>query len=305
MNWREWVRAGAWVLAVALWSMLASADPLRCEPLDSAAPPAVPAAHARGLAWRVRAPNGAQSTLFGTMHSGDPRVLAERARIAPAFAAADTFVLEVALDGDALGELGQAMFYAGSESLADAVDGALFAATLRLLSMHGIDAAAAARMKPWAALTALSVPPAGPAPPLDLVLLADARAAGKRVLGLESVAEHIAVFEQFSVAVQGDMLREIVCHYAVMQREVDAMIEVYAAHDLAALFARGLRHAGSDRQAFIDALLWQRNARMFERLLPVLESGRAFIAVGALHLPGERGLLGLLAQRGYALEALY
>jgi uncharacterized protein YbaP (TraB family) len=101
------------------------------------------------------------------------------------------------------------------------------------------------------------------------------------------------------------MLREIVCHYEVMQGEVEAMIEAYAAHDLDALSHLGLRHAGGDRQTFIDALLWQRNARMVERLLPVLETGRAFIAVGALHLPGERGLLGLLARRGYALEALY
>jgi uncharacterized protein YbaP (TraB family) len=36
-----------------------------------------------------------------------------------------------------------------------------------------------------------------------------------------------------------------------------------------------------------------------------IRAGGAFIAVGALHLPGEQGLLRLLHQQGYALEAVY
>jgi uncharacterized protein YbaP (TraB family) len=52
-------------------------------------------------------------------------------------------------------------------------------------------------------------------------------------------------------------------------------------------------------------LIRDRNRLMAERMQPYLEQGRAFVAVGALHLPGADGLLQLLQQRGYALQVVY
>ncbi len=43
--------------------------------------------------------------------------------------------------------------------------------------------------------------------------------------------------------------------------------------------------------AFMRALLQGRNATMAERAAPLLAAGGAFIAVGALHLPGKTGLI--------------
>ena len=47
-----------------------------------------------------------------------------------------------------------------------------------------------------------------------------------------------------------------------------------------------------------------RNLRMFESLLHQIENKRVFIAVGALHLPGEKGLINLLRMKGYKLAPL-
>ena len=52
-------------------------------------------------------------------------------------------------------------------------------------------------------------------------------------------------------------------------------------------------------------LLTRRNERMVQRMQPRLKEGNAFIAVGALHLPGEEGLLKKLADRGYTITTVY
>jgi uncharacterized protein len=47
-----------------------------------------------------------------------------------------------------------------------------------------------------------------------------------------------------------------------------------------------------------------RNIIMAERGEAFLAKGNAFIAVGALHLPGEKGLVELLKANGYTLTPL-
>ena len=44
---------------------------------------------------------------------------------------------------------------------------------------------------------------------------------------------------------------------------------------------------------------------MAKRMQQRLKEGQAFIAVGALHLPGKEGILSLLEQQGYQVKALY
>src|SRR3546814_18781858 len=54
-------------------------------------------------------------------------------------------------------------------------------------------------------------------------------------------------------------------------------------------------------RAYKKAFMDDRNHRMVESLVPLLERGKAFVAVGAAHLPGEEGLLHLLEQQGYRI----
>jgi len=44
---------------------------------------------------------------------------------------------------------------------------------------------------------------------------------------------------------------------------------------------------------------------MIDRMQSVLQEGGAFIAIGALHLPGDNGVLAGLSQQGYKLTAIY
>ena len=58
-------------------------------------------------------------------------------------------------------------------------------------------------------------------------------------------------------------------------------------------------------RSFQEDLLDRRNLRMADRMEERLQEGGAFVAVGALHLPGEKGILSLLNSKGYRLTRLY
>ena len=51
----------------------------------------------------------------------------------------------------------------------------------------------------------------------------------------------------------------------------------------------------------MQVLIDKRNANMAERALPHLNAGSVLIAVGAMHLPGEAGLVHLLRERGFEI----
>ena len=58
----------------------------------------------------------------------------------------------------------------------------------------------------------------------------------------------------------------------------------------------------SAQDEFMRVLLVDRNAVMAERAAPLIASGGAFIAVGALHLTGKDGLIERFRVDGYAVS---
>jgi uncharacterized protein YbaP (TraB family) len=62
--------------------------------------------------------------------------------------------------------------------------------------------------------------------------------------------------------------------------------------------AEGRRRAADFEHRLID----QRNVRMVDRMASRVDRGGVFIAIGAGHLGGERGVLALLERRGYAVK---
>ncbi len=300
---------GAWggALGLALclgWSGIVAAA-LHCPPLAvRSAAEIEDVRHRHGLLWEIRAPGGPRSYLFGTIHLSSPEVTALRPAVTAALLGARRFGMEVLLDFETLMRVADLMRAKDDERLASHADPDLLARTRELLATYGVSAAAADDLKPWAAYTTLSLPPGQSAVPLDLLLLGTAEKRGKELFGLESLEEQAAVFERMSIADQMALLKDAVCHYATLQAETGQMIAHYREQDLNALYRTAQRYNSGAQQRLMDVLLTQRNRRMFDRLQPYLEAGDAFIAVGALHLPGPGGLLELLESNGYTLHAM-
>jgi hypothetical protein len=133
-----------------------------------------------------------------------------------------------------------------------------------------------------------------------------ARQAGKQVHGLETIAEQLEVFEGLPLDDQVALLRDAVEQFAGIDALHAELLAAYKRQDLAAMMAinEAAMQIGDRRLAekFQRRLIVDRNHRMAERLEPYLKQGGAFVAVGALHLPGEQGLVRLLEERGYAVR---
>ncbi len=263
---------------------------------------------ARGLLWKIDAPGVKPSYLFGTIHSDDPRVISLPESVTRALDASGRFVMEAIIDGDGLVRMAEAMYFNDGRTLEQVVGKKLYSESVKALTARGSPTAGIEKQKPWAVIMALSVPAPTSGVYLDLVLEDHAAQQHKPITGLETIQEQIAVFDELPLADQIALLEEAVRTQHNFEMELEGMIKAYLARDLASLAEMGNKPiAGEDRlyQTVTDRLLSRRNIRMADRLAPILKEGGAFIAVGAAHLPGDRGLLNLIEKAGYRVTPVY
>jgi uncharacterized protein YbaP (TraB family) len=124
---------------------------------------------------------------------------------------------------------------------------------------------------------------------------------GKEVLALESLEEQMKILYSSQTAEeQLTDLISLVKDTAEARMETRTLIEAYAKGDLKKmmLISEETEVSMGDMKVWLD----DRNVKWIPQLLPLLNEGNAFIAVGALHLPGEKGLLELLKAEGYTLS---
>ena len=263
-----------------------------------------------GLLFEIDATEagGAPCYLFGTIHSEDPRVLALTAPTQAAFDRSAVFIMETIPDTQAVIRAMMAMVYTDGRGLAGVAGRPLYDQTVKALAERGMAEEAIKDYKPWAAATLLGMPEAGTGEFLDIRLYKAALAAGKHVQGLESIEEQLAVFDTLTEEDQIALLRETLEARATLPEVFARLLEAYLSRDLARLERLGDEYLGrGDPQLaarFRHAALEARNQHMTDRMLAYLRVGGCFIAIGALHLPGEEGVLSRLARAGYAPRAL-
>jgi len=262
------------------------------------------------LLYEVSAPGGQNpSYLFGTIHSEDPRILDLPGPVLTAFADSPAFALEVVPDTEAIIKSMVTMTYTDGRTLREVLPADMYPEVAAALQGLGMPPAAFRDFKPWAVLTLISVPPAGSGEFLDMQLYRKAKDAGKRILGLESMQEQLAVFDDMSESDQIALLREALGSRDELPVMFESLIEAYLARNLDTLMERSEHYLqGNDPRLaalFREAAVESRNRRMAQRMLPLFDQGGWFIAVGALHLPGVNGILSLVEQKGYRVTPVH
>jgi len=262
----------------------------------------------QGLLFRVEQPGGNSSHLFGTMHSDQEQVVRLAQPVATAFDGSGTLALEMDMGAETMMAAMTAMVFSDGRELRGVIGEGLYQRAVEAVALRGMPEMAIRHYKPWAVLTILSMPPPTTGQFLDLVLYQSALTQGKPVVGLETAQEQIAVFEGFSEAEQVAMLRETLDTQHLLGKMFDELTAAYLQRDLARLMELNEQYGPADpglEDRVQEQLIDRRNRLMVERMLPLLVKGHAFVAVGALHLPGRKGILSLLVERGFRVERIY
>ena len=264
-----------------------------------------------GLLWRIEGKGAAPSHVLGTIHLADSRVTKLPPPVEREFKGSRSLTIEAGLDPGNLVAVVNRMVYSDGRSLPAVAGDDLYKRAVALTDGLGLPEPLARQFKPWALALMLSSPQQDPSSVLDYMLARMAQEQGKTVLELESLDEQASLFDEMTEADQVALLRHAVTNYARLLKDTARLTDVYLKRDLSAMWR--ISEEGSSTSAdakrvnevFAQRLIFDRNTRMVERMQPTLGQGGAFIAIGALHLYGDRGVLALLERMGYKVTRIY
>jgi uncharacterized protein YbaP (TraB family) len=167
-------------------------------------------------------------------------------------------------------------------------------------------------MRPWAALAILEHIESAPSISLDDWLVERAKALAIPVIGVETVAEQFAAAGCLSLPEQALIMRETIRQSSRFKEINDRLVSFYRTRDLKGLMQYSMNAFPLSEKARIAeekeraCLIDERNAVMSQRFLEILSRERlpVLFAVGALHLPGSRGILARLVESGFTVCAV-
>lgn len=274
------------------------------------------------MLWRVEAPSGAVSHLYGTMHVTDPRIVGLPEHAQAAWDVSKTLVIETTdiLDPaammTAMAARPELMMFTDGTTLSSLLADDAKAMVQNVLAERGLSLAAVDRMKPWMIAAMVTLPAcelarkAAGTEILDAALATRARDAGMGIEGLETTAEQLDAMAALPLDFHIRSLVETLALGDMIDDVFETMIVIHARGEPGLFWPFFAAVLPSDEDTgvlisgFEQTVVIDRNHTMAERMGPILDKGDAFIAIGALHLPGEEGVVALLQASGYSIDAV-
>lgn len=299
---------------------MAKDDPAKLSAIEAEAAKVVNGNH---RFWKIEKAGIAPSWLYGTMHVTDPRVLDLPDAAEAKLKAAGTVVIETTdvldtdkMQAEILANPDLTMFTDGT-TLADHLSGPDLKLVKEKLEKRGLSFALVSHMKPWMLSSLVALPAceearkAAGADYLDKSIAESAKAAGKDVEGLESLDEQLKALASLPMKFHIRGLVESLQLGSLMDDVSATMTDLYLDGKIGeilplmkAVSPKEDEAPGSGYAEFQKRIVTDRNGVMAKRARPIIDRGNAFIAIGALHLPGEEGMVARLRKAGYTLTPI-
>jgi uncharacterized protein len=270
-----------------------------------------PARYERGLLWRVTGKGKAASHVFGTIHDADARVAGLPAPASAALERSKSLLVEFLPSPYTRERFLEAALFSDRQTLEQHIGARDFARVVAQLAPIGLAPEVVAKLKPWGALINLRHSRAAEAVPMEAALIERARARRMVVEQIEGVEEQIFTFDECPIETQVALLRLSLAHRDELIALEDATVAAYLQRDLAAIWrlrqSFGARHPeiAGHLAVMTKRVVQDRSVVMAYRMQRELRRGDALVAIGALHLYGETGVLALLARDGYRAARVY
>ncbi|HZQ71529.1 MAG TPA: TraB/GumN family protein [Burkholderiales bacterium] len=275
--------------------------------LACAALPATGAAprFAHGLLWRIGKGRAAPSHVYGTMHVPDARLAELPAKAERAFEHAHSLMVEFLADGYTRERFLEAALLPEGSTLEALIGSEDFARAVERLRPIGLAPELVNRLKPWGVLLNLRDARRAEGVPVDTRLVEQAQLRRLPYSQIEGVEEQIFTFDEFPLESQVALLKHSLAHADELAELGERTLAAYLAGDLAGIWSLRERFAArfpelAPHQAIMNKrVIYDRSVVMAFRMQRELRRGAAFVALGALHLYGAKGVLALLEQDGY------
>jgi hypothetical protein len=264
--------------------------------------------------WKVSKAGVKPSHVVGTLHGPDARLAVLPPPVDRAFARAKGLTLEFIADEYGRQRFLEAAMFLDQQTLEGKIGREDFERVLEHLRPLELSREFVARLKPWGVLLNLRSARAASdadAPSIDAGLYARARARRLPLYQLEGIEEQVFVFDDFPMDSQVALLKHSLAHYDELSAMSEATLKAYLARDLAALwrvqqeFVARYPEIAPHSAGFVKRILQDRNVVMAFRMQRQLRKGGAFVALGALHLYGKKGVLALLVEDGWKVTRIY
>ena len=260
------------------------------------------------LFWRISQDDRFAGYILGTIHSEDPRVLDFSQSFIQQLLSCQVFAMEMVPDLQTLRRLGEFMHYSQPDKQKQLLGVERAENVMQALSAYSVPDGWKSRMKVWAVMMTLSVPPSETGLFMDLSISLRSEGAGLEVVGLETLEQQLSFLQDMPLDYQLVLLDNALRDYHQISKTHKLMVDRYLDGGLSALWQLlEDQLAPLDtgiREYFVDRGIKERNRKMVKTLLPRLASKSVFVAIGSLHLHGEDGVLKLLQEQGYELQPL-
>jgi uncharacterized protein len=275
---------------------------------------APPAPSHRQYLWEVTSLTN-RVFLYGTVHAGKASFYPLPEVVQQAFVDAKVLAVEADITNEKAMEKGAAsMLLKPPATLSQVVPAPLYERFRRQVARYGLPESQLAQFKPFPAASLLAFAEWGRLGysqqlGVDLHLIKIARDLKKRVVEVEGARvqselmdsltekEGLQALEGTVTALESGLTRE----------QITGLVNAWQSGDPNLLLevARAYNETVPGAKALEEKFIWSRHDAMADKIESyLLGRDQVFVAVGALHLAGPRGLVEILKKRGYSVRQL-